>query len=155
MIGVGMAAPLEIRCEPVSPMGHAVGVEVAQPGLSAVGAVEPAEEVIEGAILHHHEHDVIDPRDRGIGQPTRLREGRTGEAPDIQGQEGSRGGDASEELTTAQTLAGSGRSIHGATSLEGNGYVGSPSFTRRARDSHQVCLRFRRAGCGCARRPQA
>ena len=38
----------------------AVAVGVRQPGLFAVCAGQPAQVVVEGTVLHHHDHDVVD-----------------------------------------------------------------------------------------------
>jgi hypothetical protein len=45
----------------------AVAVEEGQPGLLAVGAGQPAEAVVERAVLHHHDDDVVDAGVRGTG----------------------------------------------------------------------------------------
>jgi hypothetical protein len=70
VIRVREAATLEIRRQRVSRMCGSALVEVGQPGLPAVGARKPAEEVVEGAVLHHHDDDVIESRPARIGQPT-------------------------------------------------------------------------------------
>jgi hypothetical protein len=41
-------------------MSFAVFIQIPQPCLSAVRARQPAEQVIEAAVLHHHDDDVFD-----------------------------------------------------------------------------------------------
>src|SRR5438309_5217012 len=41
-------------------MRDAVRVDVRQPRLPPVGARQPTEHVVEGAVLHHQHHDVLD-----------------------------------------------------------------------------------------------
>ena len=54
--------------------GDAVAVDVREAGLLAVGAREPAQVVVEGAVLHHQHHDVVDAGGSGVGH----RGGRVG-----------------------------------------------------------------------------
>jgi hypothetical protein len=48
-------------------VGGAGGVGVGEAGLLAVGSGEPAEDVVEAAILHHDDDDVLDLRGAGLG----------------------------------------------------------------------------------------
>jgi len=60
MVGVGLSAALEVRSQLVRRMARAVRIEVGEPGLLAVRARKPAEEVIEGPVLHHEHDDMTD-----------------------------------------------------------------------------------------------
>src|SRR5262249_40638483 len=59
---VGMPAASEIRGQRVRLVRQAALVEVGQAGLPAVRVGEPAELMVEAAVLHHHYHHVIDAR---------------------------------------------------------------------------------------------
>ena len=56
-----VAAALEVGRERMRRVRDAASVEVRQAGLLAVRAGQPAEEVVERPVLHHHDHDVVDP----------------------------------------------------------------------------------------------
>jgi len=60
VIRIGVAAPLKVRRQVVGAVEGAGGIGETQPALPSVGAVEPAEHVIEGSILHHQDDDVLD-----------------------------------------------------------------------------------------------
>jgi hypothetical protein len=62
--------------------GVAGAVEVCQPGLAAVGVGHPAEEVVEGPVLHHHDDVGVD-GDVASGAPrgAALGRGRGGDQP--------------------------------------------------------------------------
>src|SRR5581483_4948636 len=49
------------------------GVQKGQIGLFSIGAVHPAEEVVEGPVLHHHHDDVLDARGLRRGHAARRR----------------------------------------------------------------------------------
>src|SRR5262245_37695056 len=51
-------------------MASAVAVGEPEPGLLAIGARHPAEHVIERAVLHHHDDDVIEAAQLGSGDAT-------------------------------------------------------------------------------------
>ena len=73
VIGIGVRAPLEIGGEGMRLLQVPIAVRVLQAGLPPVSAVQPSEQVIERAVLHHDDDDVIDPGGRGIdGQRARL-----------------------------------------------------------------------------------
>ena len=56
-------------------------VDVSQPRLSTVGSIEPAQVVIERAVFHHHNHDVLDPDASGVGSPLWAPARRIGPSP--------------------------------------------------------------------------
>ena len=95
-----MPATLVVRGEPMGRVGNARAVEVGQARLHAVRPRKPAEEVVEGAVLHHEEHDVLDAR-----QSRRRQHGRLGQpgpdAPEAAEGEGAggRGGSLKEPAT--------------------------------------------------------
>ena len=62
MVRIGEAAALEIRRKMVRWMESASLVCVAQPSLASIGARQPTEEVVERAVLHHDDDDVLDAR---------------------------------------------------------------------------------------------
>jgi hypothetical protein len=64
MIGIRVAAPLEVRREGMSRVRDAVRVGVLQTRLLAVRAGQPAEQMVERTVLHHHDDDVVDPGPR-------------------------------------------------------------------------------------------
>src|SRR4029453_18343160 len=55
-----MPAALKVRRGGKRLMRRALTVDVAQPSLTAVGAFEPSQHVIERSVLHHEHDDVID-----------------------------------------------------------------------------------------------
>jgi hypothetical protein len=78
-------------------------VDIPQARLSAVGTVEPAEEVIEGAVLHHDDDHVLDARGlRRDQRRPRCRRKDASRAADCDG--GSQGGRRSQKLTTTHTV---------------------------------------------------
>ena len=60
MIGIRMAAPLKVGRERVSQVWDPSLVKIFQPRLPAIRVRQPAEEVIEGPILHHDPDNVLD-----------------------------------------------------------------------------------------------
>src|SRR5206468_10581656 len=64
----GLGPALEAGSEWNRGVASAAAIGVAQPRLHAVGAREPAEEVVERAVLHHEHDDVLDAGCRGVGQ---------------------------------------------------------------------------------------
>jgi hypothetical protein len=70
VIGIEVVAALESdrRGQRERRVQDAGGVGVAQAGLPAVGAGQPAEQMVEAAILHHHDHDVLDAGELGQRQ---------------------------------------------------------------------------------------
>jgi len=71
VVGIGVRAALEVGRERVGPVRHARRVEVRDPRLFPVGARKPAHDVVERAVLHHHDDDVVDARGAGLGQTLR------------------------------------------------------------------------------------
>src|SRR2546430_9259006 len=72
---VGVATALEIGREGIGGVAGAGGIDVGESRLAPVGPGQPSQEVVERAVFHHHEHDVLDPRGLRIRQ-TRGREDR-------------------------------------------------------------------------------
>ena len=68
VIGIAVTAALKVRGQRKSRMGNAGGVDVREPRLLAVGAREPAEEMVERPVLHHEHDDVLDAAGRGVRQ---------------------------------------------------------------------------------------
>src|SRR5207302_11405923 len=62
MVGVAVAATLKVRGQRERGMRDTGGIRVREPFLPAVRPGEPAEEMVEGAVLHHEYDHVIDPR---------------------------------------------------------------------------------------------
>ena len=62
MVGIAERASLEIGCQRVRRVHAARRIGIAEAGLLAVGPWNPAEEMIEGAVLHREENDVTDGR---------------------------------------------------------------------------------------------
>jgi hypothetical protein len=60
VIGIGVAATLKVRRQVVCSMEGSGLVGVTQPALPSVGALEPAQHVIERSVLHHQDDDVLD-----------------------------------------------------------------------------------------------
>jgi hypothetical protein len=92
-------------------MEDTAGVGVAQPGLPAVGAGQPAEQVIEAAILHHHDHDVLDARQ--LGQRQQIEQAGVAALPAQQQRATGGGRRALEESSSRRSL------FHGQNSLGG------------------------------------
>jgi hypothetical protein len=67
MIRVRMRTADEIR-QPVSRVRRSAVVQIAESRLAPVGIGHPAEQMIEAAILHHHNHDMLDARLLRIAQ---------------------------------------------------------------------------------------
>ena len=74
VVGVAVPAALEVRGERVVRVGVAVDRGLVRQVVTAVGAGQPAEEVVERAVLHHQDDDVADAlrtvgtnRGRGVG----------------------------------------------------------------------------------------
>jgi hypothetical protein len=61
MIGIRMCAALELA-QVVRHVFDAGRIAEREAGLSTVGTGQPSEEVVERAVLHHHDDDVIDAR---------------------------------------------------------------------------------------------
>ncbi len=104
-----MSAAL-IRAQVMGVVGLAVAVGVGETGLLAISARQPAEEVVEGPVFHHHQDDVIDPG-RGRGrQGGRAAGGRSGD-PLPAGQRNDTGGRGrtGEKRTLAHRGRGLGR----------------------------------------------
>jgi hypothetical protein len=59
MVRVRMRAAGIVGRQRVSRMRNPVGINVRQTRLLPIGAGEPSEEVIEAAVLHGHNYDVI------------------------------------------------------------------------------------------------
>jgi hypothetical protein len=70
VVGVLEAAAVRRR-EVVRLVPDPLAVDVAQPRLLAVRPLQPAEVVVEGAVLHHHHDDVVDTGLRRRGQGDR------------------------------------------------------------------------------------
>jgi hypothetical protein len=60
LVRVGMRTALVIGSQPVGAVRHSCLVQVGQPGLPAVGPRQPAQEMVEGPVLHHHDDNVVD-----------------------------------------------------------------------------------------------
>jgi hypothetical protein len=71
VVGVLVATSLEVRRERIRRLRDTVRIRVHEPGLRAVAARQPAEQVIEGAILHHQYDHVVDTGVLRVGE-TRL-----------------------------------------------------------------------------------
>jgi hypothetical protein len=59
MVGIGMAASLKVRGEPVGHLQGAGPIEIPEPLLPAIRLRKPAEEMVKGPILHHNKDDVV------------------------------------------------------------------------------------------------
>ena len=72
-----MAAPLKVGGQPVCGLHATRPIRIGPPGLLAVRARQPAEEVLERAILHHHPDNVLDARSSWLREAVR----RGGDGP--------------------------------------------------------------------------
>ncbi len=112
VVGVGMGAALEVGGEPVGRVRIAGGVAVDEPSLPAVGPRQPAEVMVEGAVLHHQHDDRVERQVARAGHVdpealVRLGEKRVGteDGAEPRGEPpGHRG--ALEELPAAHRLVG-------------------------------------------------
>ena len=87
-------------------------VAVDQPGLAAVGPGQPAEEVVEGAVLHHDDDDVVDSRaPRSLRSPRQSPPGHAG-TPTLRAP--SAVSRAAEELATREGAIVLGPGAHRA-----------------------------------------
>jgi hypothetical protein len=69
MIRIRVTAALKVGSEAMRPVKHAGVIRISQPSLPALGTIEPAQHVIERAVLHH-QHDVCSiPDAPGAGSP--------------------------------------------------------------------------------------
>ena len=75
------ARTLEIWRERIGRMGSAHAIRVGESLLPSVRAIEPAQQVIERAVLHHHDDDVVDPRALRQRQRGALRDRALGLGP--------------------------------------------------------------------------
>jgi hypothetical protein len=91
VIGVRVGAALVIGREPDGLVRHAVLVEVDEAFLPTVGLRQPAEEVVERPVLHHHDDDVLDAGILGRRKPLRVRGRREQRGDDECGGERRRG----------------------------------------------------------------
>ena len=66
-----MAAPLKVGGQPVCGLHATRPIRIGPPGLLAVRARQPAEEVLERAILHHHPDNVLDARSSWLREAVR------------------------------------------------------------------------------------
>ena len=113
VVGVGVGAALEIRREPVGVMHATLPVGVDEPVLATVGPGQPAEVVVEGAVLHHQHDEGVDRqvarcRHRLARPPGRLGEDRLGaERRDEAGGEAAAHRGTLKELPAAKERAGS------------------------------------------------
>ncbi len=62
VVGIVVTTARPIRSELVRRMADAARVHIGQAGLYTVGVRQPAQEMIEAAVLHHQDHDVFDLR---------------------------------------------------------------------------------------------
>jgi hypothetical protein len=108
VVGVLEAAAVRRR-EVVRLVPDPLAVDVAQPRLLAVRPLEPAEVVVEGAVLPHHEHDVLDAGVRGGGEGG----GRARGQPAGRAGGGGDAGDrrSSEQMAARDAHAGSVRFV--------------------------------------------
>jgi hypothetical protein len=67
VVRIGVAAPLAVL-QVVGRMAHAIVVGELQSGLATIGALDPAEVVVERAVLHADDHDVLDAAGRRRGK---------------------------------------------------------------------------------------
>ena len=74
--GVLQVTPLPVGRDRIGVVHGSGLVRVAEARLLAVGAGHPAEEVIEGAVLHHQDHHGVERSILGVGQLTRAQNGR-------------------------------------------------------------------------------
>ena len=114
VVGVRVRAALEVAVEPVRGERPAGAVHVRQPGLHAVGARQPPEVVVEGAVLHHQHDERVDREVARRGQRggAALGGGRLADEP-VRVQQHRRAGaearerrGALEELAAAQVAVG-------------------------------------------------
>src|SRR5438876_717878 len=68
VIRILMSTALEVWRERKCRVRDARGIEVGLPRLPSVGTGQPAEEVVERAVLHHEDDDMLDPGRGGVGQ---------------------------------------------------------------------------------------
>ena len=93
VVRIGVRAALEVGRERIRLVRDAVRVEIRQPRLLAVGSRQPAGEMVERAVLHHHDDDVVDPGLSRLRQRHRSRCRRAGERAERAGAcERARGG---------------------------------------------------------------
>ena len=155
-------AALEVGRQVVGVDRVAGAVRVAEPGLAAVGPGHPAQEVVEGAVLHHH-HDKRVDGDVAAGAPGAAGLLRRSRGDQPVGAEGGgepeanayRGGRAGEELATSQALVGSNRvQLLGVGRIEHVGHEeGEPTPYAPCVVTDYVALRFPRArakSAGCS-----
>src|SRR5207249_8141092 len=114
MVRIGMRAALEVRRERKGLMRSARGVRERETRLLAVRVRQPAEQVVEGAVLHHHDDDVVEPGTSRAREPRGSRQRRMCERPptDRAGCGGAEQGAPGERLLPE---------LHGAT-LPPHGY---------------------------------
>ena len=67
MVGIGMRAADEIR-EVICRVSYALRIKVSEASLRATRPWQPAQEVVEAAILHHHDNDMLDAGSGRIGK---------------------------------------------------------------------------------------
>src|SRR3954451_1255754 len=100
MVRVAVRASLEVRCEREGLMRDTGGVDVRKTCLLAVRAGQPAQHVVERAVLHHDQDDVVDPGPPGSRQPRLGCERRAGERLRADGSSGC----GAEERATGERL---------------------------------------------------
>ena len=71
VVGIRVRAALVVGRQRVRRVGCARRVDVRESRLFPVGAGQPAHDVVERPVLHHHDDDVVDPRGAGLGQARR------------------------------------------------------------------------------------
>ena len=59
VIRAGVDASLVVRGERIRGLHKPIAVDIREPRLLAIGSRKPAEEMIEGAIFHHHHDNVV------------------------------------------------------------------------------------------------
>ena len=110
MVGVGVATALEIGREGIGGVAGAGGIDVGESRLAPVGPGQPSQEVVERAVFHHHEHDVLDPRGLRIRQTRGRERGEhrdAGRAIDAGERESTgRGGGGGQECAARQWAGG-------------------------------------------------
>src|SRR2546427_5483552 len=62
VVGILVAASLEIRRERIRGVARAAGLDVGGAGLPPIGVGQPSQKVIERPVLHHHYYDMLDPK---------------------------------------------------------------------------------------------
>src|SRR5690606_19768985 len=109
VVGIAVLAALPLGRERIGRVRHAAPVDVLEPGLEAVAAGEPAQEVVVRAVLHHHDDDVLDARRLGVGKRQMLDVGGVAVgavAAAADHQRAGRSGEPREELAAGQLRLG-------------------------------------------------